>query len=1734
MTKFSFLTSAIFTFIVGATSTFSGSAQAQVFNGDFTAVPPESTQTDAPLVMLTMSRDHQYFFQAYNDFTDLDPEDLTDVDANGNPNVETTYKHTFDYFGYFDANKCYDYSGANTNPRPAGSSDAIFVPVAFSADKYCTGDQWSGNFLNWASMTRMDIVRSIFYGGKRSTDDANRTVIERAHLTMDAHSFAKYYNGNDIARLTPYDTIISDTNGGNSDGIDNLNEGITICNTTFNPPTGASQDSTRPPLMRVVAGNYQLWNSNERWQCTYDDAGDERGNSRNDNIPPSDPLTITVGGTDIEIDSGIDAHSSDPDTGDDYIVRVEVCKEDLIGTERCKQYPQGSAKPIGLLQTYGDNDIIRFGLMTGSYENNIEGGVLRKNITNFADEVNVTTDGTFSFTGTSESIVRTLDNLRVWGYRYSDGTYRGGGDFDNCSFQLNEIPNGRCNSWGNPISETYRESVRYLAGLAPDADFVADDTTFITGLRTETWNNPLTENNQCADLSTILINASVSSYDDNQVDISDVIGGINGDEVDAGDDTTTIWTDDVGRIEGISATAGSGVTPQQFFIGRNGTNNNEACSAKPVSRLSQALGLCPEAPTVNGSFAMAGIAYYAHNNDLRPDLDGNQTLNTYAISLATNTPTIRVPRVNGPDIELLPAYRNLGQPADPGGGALVDFRIVQPHTRQADGTFTGRFYVNWEDSEQGGDYDQDMWGLIEYSLNEAVDQITITTTAVAESTTTPQLFGFVATGTTQDGFHAYSGIEGATLDGSSGVPGCNNCQSLDNNSGGQRGPQSHTFELSSTVNASNLESPLYYAAKYGGFEENLADGETVQLTDAPDEVEEWDAINNTTGLEGPDGLPDDFFFVINPENLFNSLESSLNEILSEERAASSSVASFANSNGFGNIIIQGTYQELLRDSNLDEVEWSGELFSFFIDDFGLFRADNQTNGTRGTLDDYVIDRAFRYDVSGDVPRIQFLSVDLDSDDEPVLVDGAPVITPDGSPIDIGDLDTLWNAGDRLRSINNALAVEQRTYTNPFPSPNAAQASRYIFSYIDSDLDGRVDVGEQIDFTTDSIDEDNFGFFGVGSEEIADDIVNYIRGFEDPTNNFRNRTLSIDDPDDTIYRLGDLVNSTPLVVAGPNAGYDIRFGNESYAEFRELYEDRRQVAYVGANDGLLHAFNAGFRDSNLADIVYETSPDSQTDHPLGAEIWAYAPFNLLPHLQWLASPTYNHVFYVDGSPQSFDVRLPDVFTDTTRNPGHWGTILVVGMRLGGGDFPVVNGDDSTTLRSAYVVLDITDPENEPRVLAEINAPDLNLTTSEPDVFYDCDTFCDDLISENDFDGDWKLVFGSGPNNIRSFTSTESAKVFTYDLNSRALEQVVVEDPSGNPVDNSFVGNVAVRDWDNGVSGFRNDDVVYFGTVGTTLDTSTANPTDVIETGAVYRYRPSLVTLSNRISRLIDVDRPVVQAPVLINGEPIEGDVLSSWAFFATGIYLNADNEETFAQERIYGVIEPVNSAQPGDEEDSDLLNYGPVTISQLVDVSGVTVLNNDDGSLGPDVSTGDLSEPISGAGEAETDAELSEFIFENSQGWFRDLPLGSGVVESPSSRVVDRIVPFREQLFFTAFTPDPSDRLDICIGGEGLSELFVVDQANGVPAAFGTLGFGDDGEVNESVLIGDGAASAPVIFTSEALGANDGTIIIQREDGSLTPLFEPEGSGGPGDGNPFDDTVIGTSEILRSSWFEIFQ
>ena len=143
-----------------------------------------------PKVMLTLSKDQQLFKKAYNDYSDLDGDGV----------IEATYKHSIDYYGYFDPKKCYIYR----NNR--------FEPERVTEDKYCgQSNEWAGNFLNWVSMSRMDAVRKLLYGGTRSTDGASTgdatavvTVLERAYIPSDAHAWAKYYDGADIPKLTPF------------------------------------------------------------------------------------------------------------------------------------------------------------------------------------------------------------------------------------------------------------------------------------------------------------------------------------------------------------------------------------------------------------------------------------------------------------------------------------------------------------------------------------------------------------------------------------------------------------------------------------------------------------------------------------------------------------------------------------------------------------------------------------------------------------------------------------------------------------------------------------------------------------------------------------------------------------------------------------------------------------------------------------------------------------------------------------------------------------------------------------------------------------------------------------------------------------------------------------------------------------------------------------------------------------------------------------------------------------------------------------------------------------------------------------------------------------------------------------------------------------------------------------------------------------------------------------------
>ncbi|WP_171040090.1 pilus assembly protein [Marinobacter shengliensis] len=158
-------------------------------------------------------------------------------------------------------------------------------------------------------------------------------------------------------------------------------------------------------------------------------------------------------------------------------------------------------------------------------------------------------------------------------------------------------------------------------------------------------------------------------------------------------------------------------------------------------------------------------------------------------------------------------------------------------------------------------------------------------------------------------------------------------------------------------------------------------------------------------------------------------------------------------------------------------------------------------------------------------------------------------------------------------------------------------------------------------------------------------MEFIKGFEVAGSNgvtFRTRES----------KLGAIVNSSPAYVGEPSMVWpdQARFGDEPYSEFRADKKSRQKVVYIGANDGMLHGFDAGTGEEVLAYIpgfLYSSSEDK----------------GLSP----LTDPNAEYRSYVD-----LPLNTVDVFVD-----GEWRSVLIGGSR---GATPGI------------FALDVTDPAN----------------------------------------------------------------------------------------------------------------------------------------------------------------------------------------------------------------------------------------------------------------------------------------------------------------------------------------------------------------------------------------------------------------------------------------------------------
>jgi len=184
-----------------------------------------------------------------------------------------------------------------------------------------------------------------------------------------------------------------------------------------------------------------------------------------------------------------------------------------------------------------------------------------------------------------------------------------------------------------------------------------------------------------------------------------------------------------------------------------------------------------------------------------------------------------------------------------------------------------------------------------------------------------------------------------------------------------------------------------------------------------------------------------------------------------------------------------------------------------------------------------------------------------------------------------------------------------------------------------------------------------------------------------------------------------------------------------------------VVYVGANDGMLHAFNVGFYDRDHG-AFYD-----HTGYTIGQELWAFIPHQLLPHLEFLTQVQYVHVYFMDQKPRIFDAR---VFTPDSTHVNGWGTLLIAGMRMGGKTMQVdLNGDGTRPMRerpSARLL-----PLRCHRALAAevpgaFTDSVLGLTISYPAIF---------RIGDK-----WFMAVGSGPNGTDAYLGKSAQRGWLY--------------------------------------------------------------------------------------------------------------------------------------------------------------------------------------------------------------------------------------------------------------------------------------------------------------------------------------------------------------------------------------
>ncbi|HAI59742.1 MAG TPA: hypothetical protein DCM32_07680 [Xanthomonadaceae bacterium] len=499
------------------------------------------------------------------------------------------------WVGYFDSGKCYEYVWSATE------AERHFRPTRFTANNQCAGvNEWSGHFLNWATTQTIDPFRLALTGGNRVVDTPTTTWLQKARNDRP--------NEGNFPRRTISGGLVDPATPARWNDfrmrIDGLGHRMWF--------TGNGDLAIDPGVAARVAANVVAYNpAVHRLDNSDYGSGDV-------NFPPTGP------------------GSPPPETRSqanvvyEVAVRVAVCVPGLLETDnRCVQYAQGW-KPEGLIQEYagrgttGPGARPRLSYSIFGYLNisgrERDGGVMRSN-SKYVGPLTIDASGAAVANPATEWDPNTGVLLpdpnpadRIATNTANGLTGANAIQFSGVINYLNrfgEVATRRLMKSQDPVSEMYYAALRYLKNQGPVPEYStlvgsaasrfddADGFPVVTR-----WNDPMAFRCQA---NVLLGIGDVNTWQDKNLP----------------GPTSAVDEPSAGKPAAVRADTTVDVVR---FMGLINDMERQEGNNLPAANVASWSGR-------NNSAYLAALAYHANTQDLRTDIPGMQTAQTYWVDV---------------------------------------------------------------------------------------------------------------------------------------------------------------------------------------------------------------------------------------------------------------------------------------------------------------------------------------------------------------------------------------------------------------------------------------------------------------------------------------------------------------------------------------------------------------------------------------------------------------------------------------------------------------------------------------------------------------------------------------------------------------------------------------------------------------------------------------------------------------------------------------------------------------------------------------------------------------------------------------------------------------------------------------------------------------------------------------------------------------------------------------------